>query len=185
MNKTMLALCMTLAVVSNGAMAQANDNEIRIGVINPLTGPSKDIGIGAKLGASLAAAEINARGGINGKKIVLVSYDDKATPAYAEEVAREMVKNGKLHAVLGGVNTGVVVKTSPIFQAAKLPTMLTAVIGSLPAVLTQYLKEDTSYIFRSQHRTIFRQLPLFVSSRNKGISAWCCTRMPPRLVNRV
>ena len=121
MKKTMLALCMTLAVVSNGAMAQAN--EIRIGVINPLTGPSKDIGIGAKLGASLAAAEINARGGINGKKIVLVSYDDKATPAYAEEVAREMVKNGKLHAVLGGVNTGVVVKTSPIFQAAKLPTM--------------------------------------------------------------
>ena len=73
MKKTMLALCMTLAVVSNGAMAQANDNEIRIGVINPLTGPSKDIGIGAKLGASLAAAEINARGGINGKKIVLVS----------------------------------------------------------------------------------------------------------------
>lgn len=150
MKKTMLALCMTLAVASTGAMAQTNDNEIRIGVINPLTGPSKDIGIGAKLGASLAAAEINARGGINGKKIVLVSYDDKATPAYAEEVAREMVKNGKLHAVLGGVNTGVVVKTSPIFQAAKLPTMITAAIGSLPAVLNQYLKEDTSYIFRSQ-----------------------------------
>lgn len=151
MKKTMLALCMTLAIVSTGTMAQTNnDNEIRIGVINPLTGPSKDIGIGAKLGASLAAAEINARGGINGKKIVLVSYDDKANPAYAEEVAREMVKNGRLHAVLGGVNTGVVVKTSPVFQAAKLPTMITAAIGSLPAVLNQYLKEDTSYIFRSQ-----------------------------------
>ena len=132
-------------------MANAQeDNAFRIGVINPLSRLSKDIGFAAKAGASLAAAEINARGGINGRKIVLVSYDDKGSPDHAVKVAEEAIKTGRLHAVLGSVNTGVAVKTMPLFQAAALPTMITSTIGSLPAVLTNYYKEPVNYIFRSQ-----------------------------------
>lgn len=150
MKKSFLSLCVTLAFASITVAHAQEDKEIRIGVINPLSGISKDIGVAAKTGASLAAAEINARGGINGKKIVLVSYDDKGQPDHAVKVAEEAIKTGRLHAVLGSVNTGVSVKTMPMFQAAKLPSIMTSTIGSLPAVITDYYKEPVNYIFRSQ-----------------------------------
>lgn len=149
MKKSFLSLCVTLAVCSVTVAHAQEDKEIRIGVINPLSGISKDLGVAAKTGASLAAAEINARGGINGKKIVLVSYDDKGSPDHGAKVAEEAIKTGRLHAIVGTVNTGVALKTMPLYQAAKLPTMITSVIGNLPAVLTNYYKEPVNYIFRS------------------------------------
>lgn len=149
MKTSLLSLCVTLAVCSVTIAHAQDDKEIRIGVINPLSGISKDLGFAAKTGASLAAAEINARGGINGKKIVLVSYDDKGNPDHAVKVADEAIKTGRLHAIIGTVNTGVAIKTMPIYQAAKLPTMITSVIGSHPAVVTNYYKEPVNYIFRS------------------------------------
>ena len=150
MKKSFLSLCVAVALGSVTMAHAQEDKEIRIGVINPLSGLSKDIGFAVKAGASLAAAEINARGGINGRKIVLVSYDDKGSPDHAVKVAEEAIKTGRLHAVLGSVNTGVAVKTMPLFQAAALPTMITSTIGSLPAVLTNDYKEPVNYIFRSQ-----------------------------------
>lgn len=150
MKKSFLSLSIILALGSVSIAHAQEDKEIRIGVINPLSGISKDIGVAAKTGASLAAAEINARGGINGRKIVLVSYDDKGNPDHAVKVAEDAIKNGRLHAIIGSVNTGVSVKTMPLFQAAKLPSMITSTIGSLPAVISNYYKEPVNYIFRSQ-----------------------------------
>lgn len=131
-------------------VAVAADNEIRIGVVNPLTGISSDIGKAARNGAALAAAEINARGGIDGRKIVLVQYDDQGAPDVGEKVVKEAIATAKLHAFIGSVNTGVAVKTMPQLQKAKIPSMITSTIGSLPAVLTQYYNEPVNYIFRSQ-----------------------------------
>lgn len=150
MKKSFLSLCVTLAVCSVTVAHAQEDKEIRIGVMNPLSGISKDRGIAAKTGASLAAAEINARGGINGKKIVLVSYDDKGIPDHAIKVAEEAIKTGRLNAIIGSVNTDVAVKTIPLFQAAKLPTMITSTIGSFPAIITNYYKEPVNFIFRAQ-----------------------------------
>ncbi len=150
MKKSFLSLCVAVALGSVTMAHAQEDKEIRIGVMNPLSGISKDRGISAKTGASLAAAEINARGGINGRKIVLVSYDDKGVPDHALKVVEEALKTGRLNAIIGSVNTDVAVKTMPLFQAAKLPTMITSTIGSLPAVLSDYYKEPVNYIFRSQ-----------------------------------
>ena len=124
-------------------------SDIRIGLVNPLSGISKDLGSSAKNGAALAAAEINSRGGIDGRKIVLVSYDDKGTPDYAEGLAKEAILTGKLDAVLGPINTGVGVKINPQFQAAKIPMIVTSVIGSAPPVLSKYYAEPVNYIFRT------------------------------------
>lgn len=149
MKKSFLSLCVTLAVCSVTVAHAQEDKEIRIGVPTPLSGFAKDLGVATKTGASLAAAEINARGGINGKKIVIVAYDDRANADHAAKVAEEAIKNGRLHAILGPANTGVAIKTSPMYQAAKLPTMLVSAIGSQPAVLSDYYKEPVNYIFRS------------------------------------
>lgn len=150
MKKSFISLSVILTLGSVSIAHAQEDKEIRVGVINPLSGISKDIGISAKNGAALAAAEINARGGIGGKKIVLVPYDDQGDPEHAVKVVTEAIKTGKLHAVIGSVNTGVAVKTMPLFQEARLPTMITSTIGSLPAVITNYYKQPVNYIFRAQ-----------------------------------
>ena len=66
-----------------GVASSATDTTatVRIGLEGPLSGDQKSIGIGMLDGAKLAAAEINARGGLLGKKVEIVPIDDAADPA--------------------------------------------------------------------------------------------------------
>src|SRR5215212_11678011 len=65
--------------------------EIKIGAAAPLTGDTADGGIQIRQGAELAAAEWNAKGGLLGKRIVIVSADDQANPNQAAAVASKLL----------------------------------------------------------------------------------------------
>src|SRR3954469_22362060 len=73
---------------------------IKVGVAAPYTGDTADGGIQIWQGAQLAADEINAKGGVMGKKVEIVPADDAANPANAEKVARGLVDQGVV-AVVG------------------------------------------------------------------------------------
>lgn len=99
---------------------------IRIGLEGPLTGDQKDTGIGMLRGARLAAAEINAQGGIGGKKVVIVPIDDQADPKVAKVAAEKAIKRG-LDAVVGPYNSGAGLVTLPLYIDAGLaPLRLTS-----------------------------------------------------------
>ena len=85
-----LALAAGCIVLLAGAPVRAADT-IKIGFFGPLTGPFAGLGIDAKKGADLAVNEINGSGGIKGKKVELVSYDDRGNRAEAVSVARKMI----------------------------------------------------------------------------------------------
>jgi len=72
------------ALVAAGAMAAAGPGfaqDIKMGVVAGMSGPGTSYGIGIRQGAEMAVKEINAAGGIKGRKISLVVVDDASNPA--------------------------------------------------------------------------------------------------------
>ena len=90
------------AAIAGGAIAQqkkydtgANDHEIKIGNINPYSGPASAYGAIGK-GINAYFDKINAEGGINGRKIKFISVDDGYNPARTVEMARKLVEEDEV-----------------------------------------------------------------------------------------
>lgn len=90
---------------------------IKVGVASPYTGDTADGGIQIWQGAQLAADEVNAQGGILGKKIEIIPADDSADPAKAQQVASSLVSQG-IVAVVGHKDSGVSIPASAVYHAA-------------------------------------------------------------------
>lgn len=88
-----------------GGEAAEGPDEIRIGVIGPLTGAGAQYGAAMKEAAELAAEEINNGGGINGAKIVLFEEDDASTPAQAVSAAEKLITQNEVHFIVGNYNS--------------------------------------------------------------------------------
>src|SRR5215471_12566354 len=71
----------------------ADSQTVKIGTFGPFTGPAAGIGLEAKKGIEFAIQQFNAAGGIDGKKIELVAYDDRANRAEAVSVCRKMIES--------------------------------------------------------------------------------------------
>src|SRR6201993_2094982 len=99
-----------IAVAGSGALAQqkydtgATDTEIKIGNIMPYSGPASAWGV---IGRTEAAyfRKINAEGGINGRKINFISYDDGYSPPKAVEQARKLVESDEVLLIFGSLGT--------------------------------------------------------------------------------
>jgi len=119
--------------------------DIKLGVIGPFTGGSSPMGVSNRGGIRLAVKEINAAGGINGNKIVLIERDDEAKNERGVQISQEFINNEKVAAVLGFINTGVVLASSRFYQDAKIP-VITMASGSV--VTKQFPNAPENYIFR-------------------------------------
>ena len=114
-----------------GALAQkrydtgASDTEIRIGNIMPYSGPASAYGVIGKTEEAYFRM-INAEGGINGRKIKFLSYDDAYSPAKAVEQARKLVESDEVLLVFNPLGTSSNTATRKYFNAAKVPQLLVA-----------------------------------------------------------
>jgi branched-chain amino acid transport system substrate-binding protein len=104
------AVLALLAATSSGAFAQkkydagASDTEIRIGNIMPYSGPASAYGVIGKTEESYFK-KINAEGGINGRKITFISYDDAYSPPKAVEQARKLVESDGVLLIFNSLGT--------------------------------------------------------------------------------
>lgn len=131
------------AMLTTGAYAA----DIKLGVSGPFTGGSSSMGVSMRDGVRLAAKEINAAGGINGNKIVLIERDDEAKNERGVQIAQELINNEKVVATLGYINTGVALASQRFYQDAKIPVMNNVATGS---VLTkQFPNAPENYVFRN------------------------------------
>jgi branched-chain amino acid transport system substrate-binding protein len=96
-----IAALLAVALASPAAVAQkkydpgANDKEIRIGNTNPYSGPASSYGtIGKGIGAYFKM--VNEKGGINGRKVVWISYDDSYSPPKTVEMVRKLVEQDQV-----------------------------------------------------------------------------------------
>ncbi len=101
-----LTLVVTCFAACGGDKKEPNGEQVlKIGVTGPLTGDYAQYGLAVKYGAELAAAEINAAGGINGIKIEILAEDDVATPEGAQNGYNALIDDG-MKLSLGSVTSG-------------------------------------------------------------------------------
>ena len=121
--------------------------DIKVGVIGPFTGGSASMGVSMRDGVRLATKEINAAGGIDGNKIVLVERDDEAKNERGVQIAQELINNEKVAATLGYINTGVALASQRFFQEAKIPVINNVATGTL--ITKQFPNAAENYVFRT------------------------------------
>lgn len=93
-------------------------NVIKIGFVAPLTGDQAEIGIDEQNGAQLAVDEVNAKGGLLGKKVILVPLDDKHDPKEAVNAANKLVSDPAIVGVIGHLNSGTSIPASAVYNRA-------------------------------------------------------------------
>ena len=125
------ALAATLPALSPGR-AFAADDTITFAVACPMTGNNAAEGLNAQRGADMALAEINANGGIGGKKVAYDIFDDQGTPQQAATVAQRILDAGKYTAVIGHVDSSCTLAAMPIYSDASMPVLCSS--SSNPAV---------------------------------------------------
>src|SRR5258706_346682 len=96
---------------------------IKIGLVTALSGQSARAGEAITRGLTVAIDEINAKGGVLGRKLELVRRDDEATPAKGVIAARELLYKEKVTVLFGGLDTPVSIAIVPIVNEAKVPFM--------------------------------------------------------------
>src|SRR5258706_5548988 len=100
-----------------------NSQSIKIGLVTALSGQSARAGEAITRGLAVAIDEINARGGVLGRKLELVRRDDEATPAKGVIAARELLFKENVAVLFGGLDTPVSIAIVPIVSEAKVPFM--------------------------------------------------------------
>ena len=117
--------------------------EIKIGAILPLTGEAAKYGEDAKLGIDLAVEEINAAGGIKGKKIQVVYEDSQAAPSQGVAAIQKLVTVDKVPVIIGAMASSVTLAIAPIAEENK-------VVLLSPASTAPQITEAGDYIFRNE-----------------------------------
>lgn len=111
--------------------AIADTTPIRFGWLAALTGANSAPGIGYNRGVLYAAEKINAAGGVNGRKIEVVTRDTQGDPTKAVNAATEMAARLKVDAVFGPTNSGESLATTPILARFKVPNLTIGVVDRL------------------------------------------------------
>ena len=125
------AAFIAFAASSNGALAQkkydtgASDTEIKIGNIMPYSGPASAYGVIGKTEAAYFK-KINDAGGINGRKINFISYDDAYSPPKAVEQARKLVESDEVLLVFNSLGTPSNSAIQKYMNAKKVPQLFVA-----------------------------------------------------------
>ena len=108
-----------LAMLLASGCTRNNENVIRIGAAGPMTGDQSKMGLDLKNAAELAVAEWNEKGGVLGKKIVLLTGDDQADPKQAVSIANKFI-NQKIVALVGHWNSSCSIPASKYYNDANI-----------------------------------------------------------------
>jgi branched-chain amino acid transport system substrate-binding protein len=126
-------IALAVALCFGASLVSAQSGHIKIGVVTPLSGTYTPIGEQVKMGLDLAAREINAAGGINGRKINLIYEDEEANPAVATQKAEKLFQVEKVDFLTGTVNSG---STLAVGQVAERNNKLIATSVSFADSIT-------------------------------------------------
>jgi branched-chain amino acid transport system substrate-binding protein len=118
MSKLTTLAASTILAAGFASVAMAEGNAIRIGVVTPISGTYAGIGQQVTWGLDMAAAEINANGGIMGRQIELVYEDSEANPAVAVQKAEKLYTSENVDFLTGTVNSGATLAVGQVAERA-------------------------------------------------------------------
>lgn len=104
-------------------VAQSAQDKIIFAIAGPMTGDAAAVGMQMRYGANIAVDEINAAGGVKGKKLEYIVGDDMANPNQATIIAQKFAADKSLLFILGHDNSGCSISALPTYQKAGLPVV--------------------------------------------------------------
>ncbi|MBL8512043.1 MAG: ABC transporter substrate-binding protein [Betaproteobacteria bacterium] len=123
--KSLRTIAASLAVLFAATTAHAEDGvtdkEIKVGMANALSGPASGLGTQVKAGAEAYIAKVNAAGGVNGRKITLVSLDDGYEPEKSIAATKKLLEEDKVFTLFGYVGTPTSTAVVPLANKAGTP----------------------------------------------------------------
>ena len=179
-----LSLCALLLFSALAPQASASEDEpiqprvadedepyIKVGFYASLTGSAFLLGQMGQQGCRLAVEQINNSGGINGKFIRLIEYDDQTDPDTACSIVRRMIEEDRVDAIVGSHTSGNLIHTAVLTEQAHV---LQVGLG------TSYLWTNVGYryLFRSTGNSASYDEAIFSSIKEKGyerIAVYYCT----------
>lgn len=127
LNHLAAALAAAALLASGAVRAQevgVTATEILLGEVQPMSGPASLIGKAGAAGSKLAIAEINAAGGINGRKLRAIYEDDGYVPARSVSSVKKLIDSDKVFALTGTTGSSHMVAMLPTIEEAKIPTIV-------------------------------------------------------------
>ena len=103
-----------------GAMQKEMQGSYKIGVMYPLSGDGAAYGLPLQATTKIAADEINAKGGINGKKLELIYEDGKCAPKDGNAAAQKLINIDKVKVIIGGACSGETLGAAPLANENKV-----------------------------------------------------------------
>ena len=113
-----VAALLSAILLCGGALAA---DTIKVGVLLPLTGSQAKFGEIEKRSYEMAAEEINAKGGVNGKKLELLFEDDTGKPDVGRSGVEKLISREKVPVITGGYSSSVTAAAAPVAQQFKVP----------------------------------------------------------------
>ncbi len=139
--RRLAGLVSTSLVLAIGSSVLAQDT-IKIGEFASMTGKEAVFGQLSDKGVRLAVDEINAKGGVLGKKLDVLLEDDQSKTGEASTIVKKFISRDKVVAVLGEITSGRTIEAAPIAQNAKIPLLT-------PGATAPEVTQKGNYIFRA------------------------------------
>src|SRR5919197_3906332 len=125
MKRSMIGQTVSIAALALGLIGSAAaQSTIPVGLVQPLTGAFAAAGTDVTNGAKIAADEINAKGGVLGKKLELVIEDSKSNPTEAAAVAEKLIVRDKVPVLMGASASTATLAVMPKLMEYKVPMLV-------------------------------------------------------------
>jgi len=155
------ALALAGAFIAGGsAMAQ---EPIRIGAFLSVTGPASFLGDPEQKTLEMLIERINADGGVLGRKLQLISYDDGGDAEKARTFAKRLLEQDRVDAIVGGSTTGATMAAVPLVEAAQTPFISLA--GAVVII-----EPTKKWVFKTPHTDRMACEKIFTDMQGRKLS---------------
>ncbi|GAB3655685.1 ABC transporter substrate-binding protein [Ramlibacter alkalitolerans] len=154
------ATALALATLAGGAQAQ---EAIRIGAFLSVTGPAAFLGDPELKTLEMYVERINAEGGILGRKVQLVSYDDAGDAEKARTFAKRLIEQDKVDVIVGGSTTGTTMAAVPLAEQSGTPFISLA--GAVPIV-----EPPKKWVFKTPHTDRMACEKIFADTQSRKLT---------------
>jgi len=151
------------AMLSFAAQAAHAADTIKIGSILSVTGPAAFLGDPELKTLQLYIEKINAAGGVLGRKLELMNYDDGSEASKANGFAKRLIESDQVNVIIGGTTTGATMSMAPLVEKAGVPFISLA--GGV--VVTSPVKK---WIFKTPHTDRMAAEKVFEDMKKRGIA---------------
>jgi branched-chain amino acid transport system substrate-binding protein len=155
----------TVLIISSlwSALCFASSGPIKIGALFSVTGPPSFLGEPERNSAKMVVDEINAKGGIKGRKLELVVYDTQGDATKAVQAANRLIKEDKVVAIIGPSTTGESMAIIPVAEKEGIP-LISCAAGSK---ITDPVKK---WVFKTAQNDGLAVTKIYEHLKKKGIN---------------